>query len=240
MQYEGITRVLDIHGFFASEVEVSEGRVDIRLGREAARFRCGRCGQVFSVPHDTYEVHVQDLRMTGRVRCCRKEPEVEHLSWVEKNDRQTIRLKWGIYEECKHTSVSAVAARHRLSWETVKGIDKEMIEARLKDRDLSGLRRLAIDEVSLAKRHKYLTVVTDLDERKVVWVGKGRKSKNLNTFLRKLPEPDHRVGAQLFARVDETRSGERAGTVQEILPDAEAPRRGHLGVFCEACDDRDQ
>lgn len=198
MRYEGITRVLDIPGFFARDVRVSEGRVDIRLERKERRFRCGRCGQVWSVPHDEYEVCVQDLRMTGRVvylhflkgrvRCCGKEPEVEHLGWVGKNDRQTIRLKWAIYEECKQMSVSAVAGRHRLSWGTVKEIDKEMIDGRLKDRDLSGLRRLAIDEVSLTKGQRYLTVVTDLDERRVVWVGRGRKSKNLNEFLLKLPE----------------------------------------------------
>jgi transposase len=149
------------------------------------------------VAHDRHEVTVQDLEMTGRlvylhfwkarVTCCRGQPELEHLGWVEKNSYQTVRLKYAIYEECRHAAVSAVAERHGLSWGTVRGIDKAMIEQRLAGRDLSGLRRLGIDEVALSKGHKYLTVVTDLERRKVVWVGKGRKSRNLNTFFRSLP-----------------------------------------------------
>ncbi len=115
----------------------------------------------------------------ARVRCCGRQPELEHLPWVEKSSQQTVRLKWSIYEECKHSPVKAVAARHNLSWGTVKSIDKELIELRLSKRTLSGLRRLGIDEVAMAKRHRYLTVVTDLVERKVVWVGEGRKSRNL-------------------------------------------------------------
>jgi len=88
--------------------------------------------------------------------------------------------------------VKAVAARHNLSWGTVKSIDKDLIELRLSKRNLSGLRRLGIDEVAMAKRHRYLTVVTDLQARKVVWVGEGRKSRNLAGFFKALPEATRR------------------------------------------------
>ena len=64
-----------------------------------------------------------------------------------------------------------------LGWDTAKSIDKELIALRLSGRVLSGLRRLGIDMVAMAKRHRYLTVVTDLLERKVVWVGEGRRDE---------------------------------------------------------------
>ena len=202
MSLEGITEVLAIQGFFAGKIEVGHERIDIRLERDGSGFQCARCGQVHLVAHDRHEVTVQDLPMTGRpvylhlmkarVRCCGRRPEVEHLPWVEKHGYQTVRLKWTIYEECKHSPVKAVAARHRLSWDTVKSIDKELIELRLSKRDLSGLRRLGIDEVAMAKRHRYLTVVTDLQARKIVWVGEGRKSRNLARFFKALPEPTRR------------------------------------------------
>jgi transposase len=53
----------------------------------------------------------------ARVRCCGRQPETEHLPWVEKSSQQTVRLKWSIYEECKDASVKAVAAKHDLSWD---------------------------------------------------------------------------------------------------------------------------
>lgn len=198
MGLDGITEVLAIKGFVASGLDVGEHRIDVRLERDGCGFRCARCGQVHLVPHDTHEVTAQDLPMTGRnvylhfdkarVRCCGRHPELEHLPWVEKNGQQTVRLKWSIYEECKEASVKAVAARHRLSWDTVKSIDKELIEIGLARRTLSGIRQLGIDEVAMAKRHRYLTVVTDLRARRVVWVGEGRKSRNLARFFRALPE----------------------------------------------------
>ncbi|MCJ7564122.1 MAG: transposase [Candidatus Aminicenantes bacterium] len=42
-----------------------------------------------------------------------------------------------------------------------------------------GLRILAIDEVSIYKGHRYLTVVLDYETGRVVWVGKDRKAQTL-------------------------------------------------------------
>ena len=202
MSIESITEVLAIQGFFAEKMEAGDKQIDIWLGRDRPEFRCGRCGQVHLVPHDRHEVTVQDLPMTGRpvylhlmkarVRCCGTQPEVERLSWVEKHGYQTVRLKWAIYEECKASPVKAVAARHYLSWDTVKSIDKELIELRLAKRNLKGIKQLGIDEVAMAKRHRYLTVVSDLRARKVIWVGEGRKSRNLARFFKALPETTRR------------------------------------------------
>jgi transposase len=83
--------------------------------------------------------------------------------------------------------VKAVAERHALSWQTVKNIDKEILEAKVARHTLCNLRRMSIDEIARARRHKYLTIVTDLERRKVVWVGKGRKAKNVKEFLQNIP-----------------------------------------------------
>ena len=46
-----------------------------------------------------------------------------------------------------------------------------------------GLRILAIDEVSIRKGHRYLTVVLDYESGRVVWVGKDRKARTLKRFF---------------------------------------------------------
>jgi len=204
MRHESITAILGIQGFgVVAHRLVGKDVLNLDLERTQRVFRCPRCGQGTFVPHDEHRVTVQDLPMSGRrvylhftkgrVVCCAGKPQTEHLDWVEKSGQQTLRLRWAIHEECRDTTVEAVAGRHGLSWETVKTIDKEILEARVAAQSLSGVRRISIDEIARARRHKYLTVVTDLDKRKVIWVGKGRKAKNLKAFLRRLPKPERRI-----------------------------------------------
>ena len=227
-EHEAITAVLGIQGFRVERFElVGKEKVHLHLERTKRAYRCARCGQSSFVPHDEYEVTVQDLPMSGRrvylhlrkgrVRCCRETAEVEQLDWVEKNGQQTLRLRWAIHEECRDTTVQAVAERHALNWETVKTLDKEILEAKVAARSLAGVRRISIDEIARARRHKYLTVVTDLDQRKVIWVGKGRKTQNLKGFLRKLPRGDRR--SLRVVAMDMWRAYYKA--VTEQLPKAE-------------------
>ena len=52
--------------------------------------------------------------------------------------------------------------------------------------DLNGLRILAVDEISIRKGHRYLTVVLDYLSGRVVFVGKDRKAKTLKRFFNQL------------------------------------------------------
>ena len=140
MPHEAITAILGIQGFGVAAYElVGKEVLNLHLERTQRVIRCPRCGQGSFVPHDEHGVTVQDLPMCGRrvylhftkgrVVCCGGKPETEHLDWVEKNGQQTLRLRWALHEECRETTVEAVAGRHGLSWETVKSIDKEILEA---------------------------------------------------------------------------------------------------------------
>ena len=43
-----------------------------------------------------------------------------------------------------------------------------------------------VDEFSYRKRHRYLTIVVDHDERRVVWAGQGRSAETLGAFFEQL------------------------------------------------------
>ena len=45
---------------------------------------------------------------------------------------------------------------------------------------------VGIDEFSYRKRHRYLTLVVDHDERRVVWAGEGRSAETLGAFFKQL------------------------------------------------------
>jgi transposase len=83
-------------------------------------------------------------------------------------------------------TVSDVARHLGLNWKTVKDIDKYYLERDYGQPDLNGLRILAVDEISIRRGHRYLTVVLDYLSGRVVFVGKDRKSKTLKRFLNQL------------------------------------------------------
>lgn len=75
-----------------------------------------------------------------------------------------------------------------LDWKTVKEIEKQGLQKDFGVTDYKGLRRLAIDEISYGKHHKYLTTVIDFETGRIVWVGKDRKFDTLKEFFSKMPE----------------------------------------------------
>ena len=86
-----------------------------------------------------------------------------------------------------HTSKSAVVELLRIAWITVGAIITRVnadIDA-VVDR-FGGLRRIGIDEISYKKGHKYLTVVVDHDEGRLVWAAAGRDTATLHRFFEEL------------------------------------------------------
>jgi transposase len=73
-----------------------------------------------------------------------------------------------------------------LNWKTVKDIDKYYLEREHGQPDLNGLRILAVDEISVRKGHRYLTVVLDYLSGRVVYVGKHRQADTLKRFFNQL------------------------------------------------------
>ena len=67
--------------------------------------------------------------------------------------------------------------------------------ARRLDRErFAKLKRIGVDEFSYRKRHRYLTIVVDHDERRVVWAGPGRSAETPGAFFRQLgPEGCARI-----------------------------------------------
>jgi transposase len=88
-----------------------------------------------------------------------------------------------------------VARLAHLGWDTVKEIVKSDLARRYANIPLKGLKRLAIDELYLGKKMKFITLVIDLDTGRIVWVSKGRGKEALKKFWRRLRLAKARVEA---------------------------------------------
>lgn len=73
-----------------------------------------------------------------------------------------------------------------VGWDLVKQIQKQNLQRHFSRPKLRDLKRIAIDEIYVGKRHKYLTLVLDLDRGAIVYVGEGKGESALTKFWRRL------------------------------------------------------
>jgi transposase len=77
----------------------------------------------------------------------------------------------------------------RIAWRSVGWIcDRVMLEAGAQRDLLADLARLGIDEISVRRGQRYLTVVVDHDSGRLVWAAPGRDARTVEKFLDLLGE----------------------------------------------------
>ena len=81
----------------------------------------------------------------------------------------------------------------KLSWDEVHLIQEKAVERGLGRRVGGELKHIGVDEKSFLKGHQYATVLSDLDNPRVLDVARDRKEESLGELLNKIPEPqrDH-------------------------------------------------
>ncbi|MQA91103.1 MAG: hypothetical protein GEU90_12845 [Gemmatimonas sp.] len=108
------------------------------------------------------------------------------VSFAEGQHGYTKRFaRYGV-ELASHMTIEDVAEHLGVSWNLVKGLLKETLRRRFGRPRLKELRRLAIDEISIGRGHRYLTVVLDLDRGAVVFIGEGKGAEALDPFWKRL------------------------------------------------------
>jgi len=122
-----------------------------------------------------------------KVRCPDCGIRVEHHDFVATYARYTYRLAQFVFKLCEHMTLQDVAELLHMSWYQVKEIEKSELMKRYKTRNFDGIKILSIDEISIKKHHKYLTVITNFDTGEVIGVVENRDYEALATFLKTIP-----------------------------------------------------
>jgi transposase len=126
---------------------------------------------------------------TPRVRCREHGVVVAAVPWARHDAGHTHAFDETVAWLATQASKSTVTELMRIAWRTVGSIITRVwadVEAQ-HDR-LAGLRRIGIDEISYKKGHKYLLVVVDHDQRRLVWAAPGRTSATVGAFFDLLGE----------------------------------------------------
>jgi transposase len=176
--------------------------------------RCAKCLALCSTRHEKLALRRWlDLPACGhpviieyapeRVRCRRcGARSVELLAWAESHQRQTRRLQHHLALEAFSMPLLHVSTKWGLSWHTVRRAELCAIERWDRNTPKPPLTMVGVDEKWLGRRHrrkeKFVTIVSDLATGVPVWMGYGRDSDTLKSWLDTLSS-EQKTAIRLFA-----------------------------------------
>jgi transposase len=100
-----------------------------------------------------------------------------------------------VLELSRYMTIQDVADHLGVSWDIIKDIQKRHLRRHYAKPNLKQVRRIAIDEICVGRRYRFLTLVLDLDSGAILFVGKGKKAESLRPFWRRLSAAHARVEA---------------------------------------------
>jgi len=98
-------------------------------------------------------------------------------------------------ELSKHMTIRDVARHLGASWDVIKKMQKRDLTRRFSKPCLKDLQLIAIDEISVRKGHRYLTIVLDMISGAVIFVGNGKGSDALDSFWKKVKRAKAKIEA---------------------------------------------
>jgi transposase len=137
-----------------------------------------------------------------RVDCPRCGVTVEAVPWATGKMQTTHALAWFLASWAKVLSWKETARRFHTSWDTVFRCVEHAVRWGLAHRDLDGICAIGVDELSWKKRHKYMTLVYQLDHgrRRLLHIAETRTARAFHGFFDMLGE--ERSGRILFVASD--------------------------------------
>ena len=179
---------LGIRGYQYVKATYEAGRAMFTILQERGNLRCAACGSRHvvrrgfqprcfrSLPIGSRPVQIEsNVARVGCVDC----GEVHQVPVDFADERRTYPHAFERYvlELSHHMTIRVVAEHLQVGWDLVKGIQKRSLRRRFRRVELKHLRRIAIDEISIGRGHRYLTVVLDLQSGAVAFVGEGMAVK---------------------------------------------------------------
>ena len=195
-----------VRGYSQQAIAFEQGVVRFRVEQDPHLFRCSHCGSQAVMKSGRVPRQFRSLPIGGkrvwialsiqRLWCidCGKTRQAK-VAFADEGRGYTHAFERYVLELSRRMTIKDVARHLGVGWDTVKQIQKRNLHARFKKPRLKHLKHLAIDEISIGRGHRYLTVVLDLDDGAVVFVGEGKGADSLLAFWKRLHASHARIRA---------------------------------------------
>jgi len=195
-----------VRGYQYVRSSYGKGGIQFTIDQERCELQCSACGSWEVQPKGRIAREFKTLPIGGkpvklafevpRVECrdcgCRRQVK---LGFADPRVSYTRAFARYALELSRHMTIQDVADHLQVSWDVIKEIQREDLQRRFSRPKLKKVRQIAIDEISIGKGHRYLTVVMDLQSGAVLFVGDGKGADALLPFWRSLRASHAKVRA---------------------------------------------
>ncbi len=179
------------------ELREAEQSVEVWVEEKSGTsFTCPECDERASI-YDRAERrwrHLDTCQFTTilcarvpRVECAEHGVKTVRVPWAEPGSRFTLLFERLAISWLREATPSAVARRLGISWDEAHGIMRRSVARGLVRRTAEGastpVTRIGIDEKSFLKHHQYVSIVVDLDRRRVLHIADDRKAESLAPYF---------------------------------------------------------
>ena len=180
------------------DFSLEEKKVEIALEHVGGPLTCPECGascpQADRTPErqwrhlDTMQFQTVLRARVPRSKCSACGVKTIALPWAGKHSRFTMLFEAFAIEVLKACSnVKRAAALLGLDWQTTHGILERAVERGLERRELDEVRRVGIDEKSFGAGQSYVSLMTDLEQSRVLEVVEDRTKAAAEELWQTLP-----------------------------------------------------
>ena len=167
--------------------------VDIHISYCGSGLKCPKCKcdctQADLAPQRSWR-HLDTMQFTTTIHAAIPRSKCDDcgvltlpVPWADKHSRFTLLFECMAIEVVQAcSSVSAAAYLLGLNWKTVHSIMDRAVQRGLKLRELEQVNHVGIDEKSFGKGQDYVSVMVDIDNKRVLEVQPGRTRESVDNL----------------------------------------------------------
>lgn len=110
------------------------------------------------------------------------------LPFVRGKKRFTISFERHVMEVMKFSTIEHAAKFLKVSWSYIKDIHKTYLKRQYESPNLESLRYVGVDEFSLHKGRKYMTIFINLQNGQIIHAIEGKSEENVTPFILNLQQ----------------------------------------------------
>lgn len=192
-----IRKLLNLKGLLVTdfELKIRDKKVNLWVKPYKNGCRCPHCNRRRPIVRKMNEPRVwRDLPICGlslylwffprEVICPIHGRVQEDIPWANAYARVTYRFEFALLVYCQLMTQKGAARLLRIPKSTLSDLLHRTITRMRDGHKIRGLKAIGVDEISYAKRHKYATIVYDLDRSCVLWVGQGKGRETIDRFFK--------------------------------------------------------
>lgn len=191
------------------EMDIHQVRVDVHLAHApGTRFACPECGSELSVYDHAGERswrHLDSCQFrtvlharAPRVHCPEHGVRQVRLPWAEPGGRFTILFEALAVDVLLATDVKKAATILGITWDEAWHIMERAVVRGRRAKPSAMPALIGVDEKAIAKGHRYMTLVCDLEQAAVEYISQDRKQASLENYFEAF-EPEARQALQAIS-----------------------------------------